>query len=227
LSITTIPIVPIGFIHSPYLKKYDAPRQPQVDDRVDDAVVELYPHCNYEQALSDLTGIERIWLITWLHQAVGWKPMVQTPRDRKKRGLFSTRSPFRPNPIGMSVVRLVEVVGLKLYVRGTDLLDGTPVIDIKPYLPYADAFPNSETGWVPKAEGCNYVVDWQHVDVELSVKEHVDRVLAFDPFPHPYRRITADSEGGYTLAYKWHRVRFHVVEDTVVIRSITSLDNPS
>ena len=101
------------------------------------------------EALKDLVGVERIWVVSWLHRGGTWAPMVRPPRGtRERRSLFATRSPDRPNPIGLSCVRLVRVDGCNLHVQGVDLIDGTPILDIKPYVPYADAFPDSKAGWI-------------------------------------------------------------------------------
>jgi len=93
--------------------------------------------------------MERIWVVSWLHRGGTWAPLVRPPRGtRERRSLFATRSPDRPNPIGLSCVRLVRVEGCNLHVQGVDLIDGTPILDIKPYVPYADAFPDSKAGWI-------------------------------------------------------------------------------
>ena len=110
--------------------------------------IELFPHCNYEQALEDLTGFERVWLLFVFDRNANWKPKVHPPYgiDRKV-GVFASRSPYRPNPIGLSAVELVKIEGLKVFIRNFDLLEGTPILDIKPYIPEADAFPDSKAGW--------------------------------------------------------------------------------
>jgi tRNA-Thr(GGU) m(6)t(6)A37 methyltransferase TsaA len=144
----------IGHVRSPYKERFGTPRQPTVteqtlEDRAVDATIELLPGLNLEQALQDLAGFDYIWVLAWLHLNENWKPTVIPPRGPKvRRGLFSTRSPHRPNPIGLSALRLLKVEGRVLHVRGIDLLDGTPVIDIKPYVPYADAFPGARAGWL-------------------------------------------------------------------------------
>jgi tRNA (adenine37-N6)-methyltransferase len=104
-----------------------------------------------ENAWADLAGIERIWVISWLDRGTGFSPTVRTPRDANRHSLFATRSPDRPNPIGLSALLLVRVDGCNLYVRGIDLLDGTPILDVKPYVPYADAFPDAKAGWIDEA----------------------------------------------------------------------------
>lgn len=213
-------VTPIGYIRTPYRRKYDAPRQPRIDDRVDDAVVELLPHKNFEQALADLEGCQRVWLITWMHKAIGWKPRIQTPRDRTKRGVFATRSPHRPNPIGLTCVELISVKGRVLKVRGTDLLDGSPILDIKPYVAYADSFPDSSLPWVDGLTDVPlYVVVWPDSAQPLDQEQmsHVMRVLSFDPLPHPYRRITSETDGTYTLAVQEHRIHYRIDNNKVIV----------
>ena len=141
-------LTPIGVVRSGYAKLSQAPRQPGVDGRHEAAVIELAAGRNFEQALEDLAGFERIWVVAWFDRAQTWKPKIRPPRGTAKRGLFATRSPHRPNPIALSVARLVAVDGLRLSIAETDLLDGTPVLDIKPYVPETDAFVNSRTGWL-------------------------------------------------------------------------------
>ncbi|MBK8206838.1 MAG: tRNA (N6-threonylcarbamoyladenosine(37)-N6)-methyltransferase TrmO [Planctomycetes bacterium] len=144
----------IGYVRSPYKERFGTPRQPTVTeqtlaDAAVDATIELLPGHNFEQALKDLAGFEYVWVIAWCHLNESWQPTVIPPRGPKvRRGLFATRSPHRPNPIVISALRLTKVDGRVLHVRGIDLLDGTPVLDIKPYVPYADAFPDAREGWL-------------------------------------------------------------------------------
>ena len=119
----------IGFFHGNTTSKHRAPRQPDAKLGID-GTIELVKGQDFEQALQDLDTFSHIWLIYGFHSAKGWKPMVLPPRGDKKRGVFATRSPYRPNPIGISVVKLVNISGLKMYVTGTDLLDGTPIYSI-------------------------------------------------------------------------------------------------
>jgi len=213
---------PIGVVHTPYRSKYDAPRQPRIDERVDEAVVELHPHMNFEQALQDLDGFSHMWLVTWFDRAGGWKPMVLPPRSERKRGVFSTRSPHRPNPIGISVVEIIAIQGLRIHVHGTDVLDGTPVVDIKPYLPYADIVANASAGWTAEAAVREpYRIVWACALPAAQLRDHVERVLALDPFPHPYRRIKQHSDGSFVLAVRELRVRYLIAERTVTVLEIT------
>jgi tRNA-Thr(GGU) m(6)t(6)A37 methyltransferase TsaA len=140
---------PIGWVRSPYQRRFGTPQQAAAFDSDAEAVLELDEARIPASALEDLVGIERIWVLSFLHRGGGWSPSVRTPRgSRQRRGLFATRSPDRPNPIGLSALRLMRVEGTRLYVRGVDLIDGTPILDVKPYVPYADAFPDAKAGWI-------------------------------------------------------------------------------
>jgi tRNA-Thr(GGU) m(6)t(6)A37 methyltransferase TsaA len=143
---------PIAFVRSPYARRIDAPHQPTVVEGTEsgasaEAVIEFVKDLP-AAAFRDLAGFERIWLIFAFHRSEGWKPEVRPPRGGGKRSVLATRSPHRPNAIGLSAVELVAVEECALRVRGVDLLDGTPILDIKPYVPYADAFPASRAGWI-------------------------------------------------------------------------------
>ncbi len=227
-------IEPIGILRSPYTDKYDAPRQPAVDGKRNESVITLYPHRNYEQALEDLAGFERVWIVSWFHRNAQWKPKVLPPRSgRTKRGVFATRSPHRPNPIGLSVCELVKIKGLRVYVRDVDLLDETPILDIKPYIPYADSFPDSRIGWLAEAEANAQVfeimlsdvalaqLDWLEAHSELNLRSVAFPVLRRDPFPYSSRRIVATEEG-YCMAVKSWRIHFQIQENNVHIERIAS-----
>lgn len=140
---------PIGWVRSPYSRRFGTPQQAAAIDSEAEAVLELDPDRIPASALADLAGIERVWVLSWLDRGGGWSPQVRPPRgSRLRRGVFATRSPDRPNPIGLSAVRLLRVEGTNLHVRGIDLLDGTPILDLKPYVVYADAFPEAKGGWI-------------------------------------------------------------------------------
>lgn len=206
-----ITLEPIGLVHTPYHRFYDTPRQPGADAVVDESYVELFGGHNYEQALEDLQGCQRIWLVVYFHRATTWKPKVLPPRGRVKRGVFSTRSPHRPNPIGITCCELLGVHGRRIAIRGTDLIDGTPLLDIKPYLPYADAFPDSSVRWVDALPVNEYHVstDGLH-ELPEDIRQVVERTLRNDPFPHPYRRIQKLDDATYELSVRQHRIVYLV-----------------
>lgn len=147
---------PIGILRSPYSRRIDAPHQSTVVAGTESgqaalATLELAAWLD-PQVLQDLDGFERVWLIFGFHLSEGWKNTVKPPRGGPKRGVLATRSPHRPNAIGLSAVELLSIEGRTLQLRGVDLLDGTPVLDIKPYVPYADAFPDAHAGWIAELD---------------------------------------------------------------------------
>lgn len=147
---------PIGILRSPYARRIDAPHQGTVVEGTETgelatATLELQDWLD-EKVIQDLGGFERIWLIFAFHLSEGWRSCVKPPRGGPKRGVLATRSPHRPNSIGLSAVEVVTIDGRKLHLRGVDLLDGTPVLDIKPYVPYADAFPDAKAGWIDELD---------------------------------------------------------------------------
>jgi tRNA-Thr(GGU) m(6)t(6)A37 methyltransferase TsaA len=147
---------PIAYVRSPYARRIDAPHQATVMEGTESgdaavAAIEFVADMP-SLAFADLAGFERIWLLFVFHRSEGWKAQVRPPRGGGKRGVLATRSPHRPNPIGLSAVELIAVEERSLQVRGMDLLDGTPILDIKPYVPYADAFPASRAGWIDEID---------------------------------------------------------------------------
>ena len=144
----------IGVVHSCFKEKFGIPRQPGLASEAR-AIVELEAPFNHRDAVAELDGFSHIWVIFVFHESMreAWRPTVRPPRlgGNQRVGVFASRSPFRPNPIGLSVVKLerIEFDGRRclLHLRGADLLDGTPVLDIKPYLPYAEALPEANGGY--------------------------------------------------------------------------------
>ena len=134
----------IGVIRSPYPAASGTPIQPTYAEQREAQVI---IDTTYEAALRDLEGFERVWLVYWFDRSGPYKPDVVPYRDTREHGLFATRSPCRPNAIGLSAVRLLGREGNVLRVGGIDILDGTPLIDIKPYIPEFDAYPTSKAGW--------------------------------------------------------------------------------
>ena len=136
---------PIGVVRSPFRVHAGTPRQPRSGLGADGFVVVRH---GLQNLLRDLDGFSHVWLVAWLCYARGWNDLVQPPRDSQKRGLFATRAPPRPNPIGISLVEMRAVRKRVLHIGPHDLLDGTPVLDVKPYPSYADSVPDARHGWV-------------------------------------------------------------------------------
>lgn len=138
---TQINVKAIGIVHSPYKKRHQSPRQGT------DAISKIEIKKEYEEGLSDLEGFSHIHVFYWLHKSEGYDLMVKTPWEEKKHGVFATRSPHHPNPLGYSVVKLIERKNNILRVEGLDAIEGTPVVDIKPYIKRVDRKENVISGW--------------------------------------------------------------------------------
>lgn len=224
-------IRPIGVFHTDALYPYDVPRQGVLAGE-NIGVVRLQPGCGYEQALEDLAGFSHIWLLFLFHRNQGWHAKVQPPRHvARKVGVFASRSPYRPNGIGMSVVRLLAVRGLEVTVAGHDLLDGTPIVDIKPYLTYADSFPEATLGWTGEDGGAEMkVVFTEAVETRLQwleshgvgrLRSFAQTHLAAEPLNGSRHRLVP-WESGQALAYRTWRLPFTVAEQTVTVTDVAS-----
>jgi tRNA-Thr(GGU) m(6)t(6)A37 methyltransferase TsaA len=225
----------IGIVHSPWQEKGSAPRQPS-EARGVAGRIELFGGGTYEHALHDIETWSHLWVLFWFHRNSSWRAKVEPPRSQKKRGVFATRSPYRPNPIGLSVVKLTRVEGCELFVEDLDILDQTPVFDLKPYVAYTDSVPNASAGWLgseaaPIDAGPRYEVAWvPRAQAQLAwlapqlafdLKQAAEAVLRAGPTPHPYRRIKRLGQG-YVLAIKDFRVQFTLGSGVVEIQSIAS-----
>lgn len=184
-------------------------------------------------ALADLEGFSRIWLLWWFDRNQGWRPKVRPPRgDGKRRGVLATRAPYRPNPLGLTSVPLLGVKGRTLFVGPHDLLDETPILDIKPYLPEVDAFREERTGWLGETPvEAKYQVTWSGLAERqrdwLAENYHqdfptvVETTLSCDPTPHKTRRIIKLPQG-YRLSSGTWRLFFSWEGEQVVVLRIES-----
>ena len=193
--------------------------------------LELLPDCGYEQALQDLAGMERVWLVWWFHRNDNWRPQVLPPRGpSKRRGVFATRSPHRPNPLGLTVVELLEVKGRRLLLGPCDLVDGTPVFDIKPYVAAYDAFPTARAGWIDAVEAelqapARYAVRlseaadvqarWLRETWGIDFTRRLFELLSRDPAPHRTRRIRKRNETQREIGCGAWRAVFEVSGESV------------
>lgn len=149
----TVQAVAIGRVHSPFQQRHGTPRQPGTlagkESGEGRGWLELFPHVVDPLALADLEGFDWLWVVSWFHlNGSRRRPLVRPPRGGPKRGVFSTRAPHRPNPIGLSAVRILSVSRGRVDVAGLDLLDGTPILDLKPYIADYDSRPDASRGWL-------------------------------------------------------------------------------
>ncbi len=210
---------PIGHVVSDKKYRYETPRQGVLAEEAV-SVITLLPRHNFEQAVEELNGFERIWVIYQFHLNTNWKPKVTPPRHtRKKIGVFATRAPYRPNPIGMSCVKLLKVEGLKIYITESDILDGSPVLDIKPYLPYSDSFPDVKTGWVKSGLENKYEIEfddiasakmkWLKQQAGINLRSFSRLQLEFNPTDDTRKRI-AHEKKKFVLSYRTWRIAYTV-----------------
>jgi tRNA-Thr(GGU) m(6)t(6)A37 methyltransferase TsaA len=146
----------IGVIETPFREPAGTPIQPS---RANGAPGKVRIEPRFQAGLKDLEGFERIWLIYWLHKAPESSLLVTPFLDRRQRGVFATRAPARPSPIGISAVRLLAVQGGVLEVADVDMIDGTPLLDIKPYVPEFDCCANSKAGWFDESTSKRRLAD--------------------------------------------------------------------
>jgi tRNA-Thr(GGU) m(6)t(6)A37 methyltransferase TsaA len=205
-----IQLTPIGVVRSPYKEKFAIPRQPGlIDDG--DGELHLLPPFNQKDTVRGLAQFSHLWLIFVFHQtmAQGWHPTVRPPRlgGNARLGVFATRSTFRPNPIGLSLVKLksIHTQGAEVILKlaSIDLVDGTPILDIKPYLPFAESLTDASGGFAHQAPTADLEVEFS-AEAELTLQRELPRypqlrrfirqVLAQDPRPayHKDRQETKE-----------------------------------
>jgi len=223
------PMEPIGDIRSPYREGFGIPRQSGI---VPAATGVLVPRAAWQQpaAWQGIEAFSHLWLVWLFHakrrMAAGDSPTVRPPRlgGNRRMGVFATRSPVRPNPVGLSVVRLIDVTerdgAVRLHLGGLDLLDGTPVLDVKPHVPYADCPPDSRGGWAGTAPERLAVVwggteDWLE-RLDAATVALIEQSLAQDPRP----AFHDDPERVYGMRIEDIDVRFVVREHRAEIREI-------
>lgn len=221
----SVPMQVIARLHSDFTQKFGIPRQSGLVDELEATVV-FEPEFRNPDALRGIEGFSHLWLIWEFSQArrPEWSPTVRPPRlgGNVRMGVFATRSPFRPNPIGLSCVRLAGVelhseLGPILKVRGADLLDGTPIFDIKPYVPYADSKPQALGGFASTPKEATLAVDIPPELLERIPPEKraaLTGVLAQDPRPayqEDGARIYGMGFGGLDIKFRVEGGRLTVV----------------
>jgi tRNA-Thr(GGU) m(6)t(6)A37 methyltransferase TsaA len=217
----------IARIRSDFPSKFGIPRQSGLVEELKAELV-FEPEYRNPEALRGMEGFSHIWLIWLFSEAVrtSWSPTVRPPRlgGNTRMGVFATRSPFRPNPIGLSAVRLDgirrdETLGQVLLVSGADLMDGTPILDIKPYLPFADSYPQAGGGFAGQKRDGPLKVDVSQPLLAQVPKEHRQAllgVLAQDPRPSYH----ADPQRVYGMEFAGLEVKFSVQNDVLTVLTI-------
>lgn len=230
----TLPI--IGIMKSPYKEKFGIPRQPNLVNV--ESYIEMQPPYNDQLAFEGIEAFSHLWLVWQFHDnknqdKTQFRPQVRPPRlgGNQKIGVFATRSMYRPSPIGLSVVQLKEVkkVGksVRVYVTGSDLLDGTPIIDIKPYIQYSDAVVDAQSGYAQKEPARKKVIWSEEATIQkdrllkqakLTVQNvnELEQVLSLDPRP-AYQN---DEERVYGMRFAGIDVKFKINSNYIEIQEL-------
>ena len=228
------PLEPIATIHSPFREKFATPRQPGLVSSVT-ATIEFYPDFATPEAVRGLEGFSHLWLIFLFHHTwqKGWKPTVRPPRlgGNQRIGVYASRSPFRPNPVGLSAVKLLSIKNeqgnISLEVQGADLIDGTPILDIKPYIAYGDSIPAASSGFAQEAPGTALEVTfsdqaWQQLNNYRSespgLETMLTETLALDP--RPAYRQKRDDDQEYGVLFDRYNIHWKVAGEELIILNI-------
>lgn len=238
MSELELKVKPIGFARTSMRTKFEAPHQPDADANSQVNTIELLKGEGYENALRYLSGFERVWLVWWFHRNETWRQMVLPPRGPGiRRGVFATRSPHRPNPIGITCTKLLKISDNIIEVGELDLIDGTPILDIKPYIPEVDSFPESSIGWLKEVE--SYLLAPPSFNMKMTalaqeqllwLKEEwaedfyprAKELLERDPSPHRTRRIRKRKAGGFLIGCGPWRLLFTINNKNVQIEQVLS-----
>ena len=226
-------IRPIAHIHTEFPTKFGIPRQSGLAETRGEIIFE--PEYRNPDAVRGLEGYSHLWLIWEFSETIreNWSPTVRTPRlgGNERRGVFATRSPFRPNPIGLSCVKLKDIEnrgkeGMVRWVEGADLMDGTPIYDIKPYLPYVDSHPHAKGGFAETV--CDYELEVEFSERWLSVvpeevRTSLFQILSQDPRPS-YQN---DPDRIYGMEYAGMEVRFQVCGTKLTVCEVMQLSEKS
>ncbi len=206
----------IGFVESCYIDKFGTPRQPGLapDSK---AFLKLNPEWQPQDSLQGMNGFSHLWVLFWFHknsENSKFHAKVFPPRmEGEKVGVFSTRSPHRPNPIGLSLVKIESVEKNGVWVSGVDLIEGTPILDIKPYLPYAEALPEAKGGWATdKTQKVPIAIEFLCVEKlekwkakRPEIQALIEQTLGLDPRPNVYKGY----EGADSPYRSKHAVRLY------------------
>ena len=244
----------IAYAHNGHTDKFGIPRQSREESPILTRIV-FEPEFAVKEALRGIEGYSHLWLIWGFSEQpapnpspdgreLSWSPTVRPPRlgGNKRVGVFATRSPFRPNPLGLSSVRLVEVKDGELIVSGADLLDGTPIYDIKPYLSFSDCHEDAKNGFAEETKDYHLSVDWHEMDLKpvkqptnnllityysptndilltAREKEALEYILSQDPRPG----YQDDPTREYKLDFGGRTVTFVVDKQTVIVKKVKKL----
>ena len=217
----------IAYARNGHTDKFGIPRQSRDESPIETRIV-FEPEYKVAEALRGIEGYSHLWLIWGFSEVDSWSPTVRPPRlgGNKRMGVFATRSPFRPNPLGLSSVRLVRVEDGDLIVSGADVLDGTPIYDIKPYLSFSDCHEEAQNGFAEETKGYKLNVEMSATallngDASLNdeIRRDIEYILSQDPRPG----YQDDPDREYKLDYAGWNVAFGVEKGAVIVKKIQKM----
>ena len=219
---TTMTLTPIAYMETEFKEKFGIPRQSGLVPELR-GTIRFEPAFQQEEALRGLEGFSHLWLIWGFSRAEGWTPTVRPPRlgGNTRLGVFATRSPHRPNPLGLSAVEIEGIEEGIIRVRGADLLNGTPIYDIKPYIPYADAIPEAKGGFAnapPEAVLKVQVSDALLEKLPIDRQTTLVQVLALDPRPS----YQDDPKRVYGFGFAGFEIKFQVTGEVLTVLDIAA-----
>lgn len=214
-------LVVIGKIHSPYKEKFSIPRQPSLTKI--QATIELLSPYNRAEALAGLENFSHMWVVFLFHETPPTDESSLTVRPPRlggntKQGVFATRSPYRPNNIGLSLVEIISIEGTKITIRGGDFLDETPVLDLKPYLKEIESIPEAKSGWTDNLENVRLAVKF-NCDCDEDLKEKLIDILSLDPRP----RFHEDGYKQYGSMLFDKDVHWYVENNVIIVTAIDTI----
>ena len=218
----------IAYAHNGHTDKFGIPRQSREESPILTRIV-FEPDYRIQEALRGIEGYSHLWLLWGFSEVDSWSPTVRPPRlgGNTRMGVFATRSPYRPNPIGLSSVKLIGIENGELIVSGADVLDGTPIYDIKPYLSFSDSHPDAQNGFAEETKDRTLeVIFYPGIDQILTrccprdtLVQEIAYILAQDPRP----AYQDDPEREYKMDYAGYRITFTVKDATVDVKKIEKM----
>jgi tRNA (adenine37-N6)-methyltransferase len=222
---TSLPIDSIGFIRSPFQQKLGIPRQPGLAESVESTIY-FHPSLAKEEVLRGLDSFSHLWVLYLCHASESWRETIRPPRlgGKAKMGVFATRSPHRPNPIGLSVVKIKSInPDHSITILGADILDNTPLIDIKPYLPMWDSIPEANNGWVeqtPQLSPLMVEISQQCQQEFEAISSYTQKIiietLRWDPRP----AYTKDDNRTFTHTIDLYDITWRKSDQSIQLLSI-------
>ncbi|MDD3147298.1 MAG: tRNA (N6-threonylcarbamoyladenosine(37)-N6)-methyltransferase TrmO [Candidatus Riflebacteria bacterium] len=221
---------PIGYLHCDRDYHQEQPMQGVLSEA--GGYIELLKGSNYEQGLKDLEGFDRVWLLYVFHHNNTWKPLTNPPYSdgKGRKGVFATRSPYRPNPVGLSCVKLQKIIGNRVYIAGSDLLNNTPVLDIKPYIVEYDSFPEARRGWLENVIKEEFLIacsDEASAQISFLAGHGVDLAgviktqLGHNPFDETRNKFIRSGDSCLLRFRSW-RIEFAIEDRKVTVNRIMS-----